>query len=61
MPPAQEQTWSGSFSGQNGRAISYTGTTAVWTFLTREDNGWQIEAVTPYPWCGGYVTASACD
>jgi hypothetical protein len=26
----------------------------------REDNGWQIEAVTPYPWCGGCVTATAC-
>jgi hypothetical protein len=46
---------------KNGGAISYQGTAQVWTFRTREDNGWQIEAVTPYPWCGGYVDAKACN
>ena len=46
---------------KNGGAISYQGTAQVWTFHTREDNGWQIEAVTPYPRCGGYVAAAACD
>jgi hypothetical protein len=45
---------------KNGQAISYPGTAQVWTFHTSEDNGWQMEAVRPYPWCGGYVDAKAC-
>jgi hypothetical protein len=46
--------------GTNGHALSSAGAAHAWRFVTREDNGWQIESVTPYPWCGGYIQADAC-
>lgn len=45
---------------KDGGGMSLHGTSHVWQFSTREDNGWQVETVTPYPWCGGYVKPSAC-
>jgi hypothetical protein len=36
------------------------GAAHVWRFGTREDHGWRIVSVTPFPWCGGYVAAAAC-
>jgi hypothetical protein len=44
---------------KNGRAISYQGTPAL-DLPHAGENGWVIEAVTPYRWCGGYVDAAAC-
>ena len=32
----------------------------TWRFETREDNGWQVSAVEPPTWCGGYVRLDAC-
>jgi hypothetical protein len=44
----------------NGGATSYTADQQTWTFITHHGNGWQIEKVEPFAWCGGYVTAQAC-
>lgn len=45
---------------KTGGATSVHGETHPWRFTTRENNGWQIDSVTPYPWCGGYVPADTC-
>jgi hypothetical protein len=39
---------------------SYRSAAHTWRFTTRRDNGWQIERVKPFAWCGGYVRADAC-
>jgi transcriptional regulator with XRE-family HTH domain len=32
-----------------------------WTFdVHREDGGWRLTKVKPYPWCGAYVQQSHC-
>ncbi|MEU4216194.1 hypothetical protein [Actinoplanes sp. NPDC026623] len=46
---------------EGGSGMSYAGDRQTWTFHARRDNGWQIEKVDPYPWCGGYVNAHACE
>jgi hypothetical protein len=45
--------------GGNGHAFSSVGARHAWRFSTHEDGGWQIDTVTPYAWCGGYVTVEA--
>jgi hypothetical protein len=47
--------WWGTSGG-----LAVNGEVHTWTFLTREDDGWQISAVEPFTWCGGYVRADAC-
>ena len=44
----------------DGRGLSFKGAGHTWVFVTRDDNGWQIENVEPYPWCGGHVTEQTC-
>jgi hypothetical protein len=39
---------------------AYRSEAHTWRFTTRQDNGWQVEAVEPFTWCGGYVLAAAC-
>jgi hypothetical protein len=46
--------------GGNGRTINSAGERHIWRFSTHDDRGWQIDTVTPYAWCGGYVTTEAC-
>jgi len=38
----------------------YRNAAHTWRFTTREDNGWQVEAVGPFAWCGGYVRTDTC-
>lgn len=45
---------------KDGSGLSHHGAAHVWRFTIREDHGWQIVSVTPFPWCGGYVAADAC-
>jgi hypothetical protein len=43
------------------RGISMQGSDEPWVFTTRrEDGGWRITKVRPFPWCGGHVRADAC-
>jgi hypothetical protein len=44
----------------NGGGMAYDSDALPWRFETREDNGWQITAVEPPAWCGGYVRPDAC-
>ena len=44
-----------------GRVGSYASEAFTWRFETREDNGWQVSAVKPPEWCGGYVRLDACN
>jgi hypothetical protein len=46
--------------GTNGGGTAYNSESLTWRFKTREDNGWQVAAVEPPAWCGGYVRADAC-
>jgi hypothetical protein len=48
------------WSAKDGSGLSHNGAAHVWRFTTRDDHGWQIVRVTPFPWCGGYVAADAC-
>jgi hypothetical protein len=48
------------WSAGDGSGLSHRGAAHVWRFATREDHGWQILSVTPFPWCGGYVAADTC-
>jgi hypothetical protein len=53
VPVAAE--WRGS-SGNGYKSAAHP-----WTFAVhREDGGWRLTAVTPYPWCGGYVDREHC-
>ena len=42
------------------RVGGYGSEAFTWRFKTREDNGWQVSAVEPPEWCGGYVRLDAC-
>jgi hypothetical protein len=44
----------------SGGATAMQGQRQDWRFRTHEDHGWQIDKVTPFPWCGGYITPEAC-
>jgi hypothetical protein len=48
------------WSPKNGGATSLHGSRHPWKFTTREDGGWQVASVEPYPWCGGYVRVDVC-
>lgn len=39
---------------------AYSSEAHTWRFTTRRDNGWQIEEVEPFAWCGGYVRSDTC-
>ena len=39
---------------------TYRSAAHKWRFTTREDNGWQVAAVDPFVWCGGYVRQDVC-
>ena len=39
---------------------SYSSEAHTWHFKTREGNGWQVQTVEPFTWCGGYVRSDAC-
>lgn len=41
-------------------ASAYRSEAHTWRFTTRQDNGWQVETVEPFAWCGGYVRQDAC-
>jgi hypothetical protein len=43
-----------------GGSTSMHGSRHGWQLAVRDDGGWRVESVTPYPWCGGYVRADAC-
>lgn len=43
------------------RGITMVGAEHPWCFrVHREDGGWRITAVEPFPWCGGHVRQDAC-
>ncbi|MEU8608452.1 hypothetical protein AB0C29_10680 [Actinoplanes sp. NPDC048791] len=51
--PVQAVWWDG--------AMSMVGDEHPWRFsMRREDGGWRITEVEPFPWCGGHVQPSSC-
>jgi hypothetical protein len=48
------------WSSTNGRLSGYNSPAHPWHFGLRDDDGWRIERVAPYAWCGGYVTTEGC-
>jgi hypothetical protein len=45
---------------KDGGGGGYNSDSLTWRFATRKDNGWQVTAVEPPAWCGGYVHADSC-
>jgi len=44
----------------NGRLDGYTSSAHRWQFTLHNDDGWRIDSVEPYDWCGGYIRADLC-
>ena len=44
----------------NGRPNGYRSSELPRRFETHKDHGWQVQGVTPPPWCGGYVDRAHC-